>query len=75
MTTIAATATSHYASSHAGLAAGGPALAHGFHVAFYVLAGVALVGSALAAVFIESKPKAAPTAAPVEAEIALEEAA
>ena len=75
VTTIAATATSHYASSHAGLAAGGPALAHGFHVAFYVLAGVALVGSALAAVFIESKPKAAPTAAPVEAEIALEEAA
>ena len=75
MTTIAATASSHYASSHAVPAFSGPALTHGFQVAFYALIGVALVGAAIAAAFIESKPKAAPTAKPVEAELALEEAA
>ena len=57
VTTIAATATSHYASSHAVLAFSGPALTHGFQVAFYVLIGVALAGAAIAAVFVESKPQ------------------
>ena len=52
-----------------------PALTHGFQVAFYTLIGVALVGAAIAAVFVESKPKAVPSVEPVEAEIALEEAA
>jgi EmrB/QacA subfamily drug resistance transporter len=66
LTTIAATASSHYASSHAVPAFSGPALTHGFQVAFYTL---------IAAAFIESKPKAAPTVKPVEAELALEEAA
>jgi sugar phosphate permease len=75
VTTIAATATSHYADSHAVPAFSGPALTHGFQVAFYTLAGVALAGAAIAAAFVESKPKAAPTAKPVEAEVALEEAA
>jgi EmrB/QacA subfamily drug resistance transporter len=77
MTTIAATATSHYAQSHATPAFSGPALTHGFHVAFYALIGVALAGSVLAAVLVESKPKAAPRATPAEAEaaVALEEAA
>jgi EmrB/QacA subfamily drug resistance transporter len=75
VTTIAATASSHYASSHAVPAFSGPALTHGFQVAFYALIGVALVGAAIAAVFIEPKPKAAPTVRPVEAELALEEAA
>jgi EmrB/QacA subfamily drug resistance transporter len=77
VTTIAATATSHYASSHAVLALSGAALTHGFQVAFYTLAGTALAGAALAAAFVESKPKAARAAEPVEAEleIALEEAA
>jgi MFS family permease len=75
VTTIAATATSHYAHSHAVLAFSGPALAHGFQVAFYTLAGVALVGAAVAAAFMESKPEAAPKAKPVEAEVALQEAA
>ena len=60
VTTIAATATSNYADSHAVLAVSGPALTHGFQVAFYVLVGVALAGAALAAAFIESKPKVAP---------------
>ena len=75
VTTIAATASSHYAHSHAVPAFSAPALTHGFQVAFYALIGVALVGAAIAAAFIESKPKAAPTAKPVEAELALEEAA
>jgi MFS family permease len=75
VTTIAATATSHYAQSHVVPAFSGPALTHGFQVAFYTLAGVALAGAAIAAAFVESKPKAAPKAKPVEAEVALEEAA
>ena len=75
VTTIAATATSHYAHSHAVLAFSGPALTHGFQVAFYTLIGLALAGAAIAAAFVESKPKAAPRAKPVEAEVALEEAA
>jgi len=59
------------------LAFSGPALTHGFQVAFYVLVGLALVGAALAAAFVESTPKATPRAEPepVEAEIALEKAA
>jgi EmrB/QacA subfamily drug resistance transporter len=79
VTTIAATATSHYADSHAVLAVSGPALTHGFQVAFYALTGVALVGAALVAAFVESRPRvaavAAPTAETVEAEVALEKAA
>ena len=77
VTTIAATATGNYAQSHAVPAASGAALTHGFEVAFYVLIGLALAGAAVAAVFIESKPKpdAAPTAMPLEAELGLQEAA
>jgi MFS family permease len=75
MTTIAATATSHYADSHAVGAFSSPALTHGFQLAFYTLVGVALVGAAIAAAFIESKPKAAPRAKPAEVVPALEEAA
>lgn len=76
VTTIAATASSHYAHGHAVPAFSAPALTHGFQVAFYALIGVALAGAAiLAAAFVESKPKAAPTVKPVEAELALEEAA
>jgi EmrB/QacA subfamily drug resistance transporter len=75
LTTVAATASSHYADSHAAPAFSGPALTHGFQVAFYTLIGVALVGAAIAAAFLESKAKVAPTAKPVEAELALEEAA
>ncbi len=69
--TIASTATSHYADSHAVLASDGPALTHGFQAAFYALIGVALVGAAIAAVFVEPKP--ALRAANVE--VALEHAA
>ena len=76
VTTIVATATSNYADSHGVLASSGPALTDGFQVAFYALAGAALVGAALAAAFVESKPKAVPTVAPAEiGEVALEKAA
>ncbi len=63
VTTIAATATGHYADSHALGAFSGPALAHGFQTAFLALVGIALAGAAVAAVFVESKPKTAPRAA------------
>jgi EmrB/QacA subfamily drug resistance transporter len=57
-TTIATTFTSHYVSAHAGVAASsGSALTHGFEIAFYVLAGLALLGALVAAVFIESDPR------------------
>src|SRR5215213_2029646 len=73
VTTIASTATSHYADSHAVLASSGPALTHGFQAAFYALIGLALVGAAIAAVFVEPKPKVALKV--VDAEVALEPAA
>jgi EmrB/QacA subfamily drug resistance transporter len=75
VTTIAASASSHYAHSHGVPAFSGPALTHGFQVAFYTLIGLALAGAAIAVAFVESKPKAAASAKPVEVEVALEEAA
>src|SRR6184192_3688550 len=56
-TTIATTFTTHYVDAHAGSTAfGGPALTHGFQMAFYVLAALAGAGAVLAAVMLESKP-------------------
>jgi EmrB/QacA subfamily drug resistance transporter len=75
VTTIAATASSHYAHSHALPPFSSAALTHGFQVAFYTLICLALAGAAIAAVFVESKPKAAPKTTPAEAELALEQAA
>ena len=75
VTAIAATATSHYADSHAVLAVSGPALTHGFQVAFYGLAGVALVGAAIVAAFVESEERVASPAQQVESEVALGKAA
>jgi EmrB/QacA subfamily drug resistance transporter len=72
VTTIAATATAHYASSHPGTAGTGLALTQGFHVALYLLVGLALAGALLTAVFLRPKP----VLAPVEEELyALKEAA
>jgi hypothetical protein len=43
--------------SHAGISAfSGPALTHGFQIAFYILAATAAAGGALAALLIESQP-------------------
>jgi hypothetical protein len=73
VTTIASTAAGHFADGHAVLASSGSALTHGFQAAFYALIGVALVGAAVAAVFVEPKPKVARRS--VEAKVALEPAA
>jgi MFS family permease len=56
-TTIATTFTAHYVHSHAGTNAfSGPALTHGFQIAFYVLAATAAAGAVLAALLIEPQP-------------------
>jgi EmrB/QacA subfamily drug resistance transporter len=58
-TTIATTYTAKYVSAHPGASAfGGSALTHGFQITFYVLAGVAALGAVLAAILVESEPKA-----------------
>jgi len=68
-TTLATTFTTHYVNGHSGVSAfSGPALTHGFEIAFYVLAAIALAGAVLSALMLESRP-----AAP-EAEIASDEA-
>jgi EmrB/QacA subfamily drug resistance transporter len=75
-TTIATTFTSRYVDVHPGTTAfSGGALTHGFQVAFYVLAGVAALGAALAALLIEPKAPAAEVEALEEGELALEAAA
>jgi EmrB/QacA subfamily drug resistance transporter len=57
-TTVATTFTTRFVESHPGSSPlGGAALTHGFQIAFYVLAGLALLGAILAAVFVESAPK------------------
>jgi EmrB/QacA subfamily drug resistance transporter len=54
--TVAATYTKHFVAAHAGTsAASGAALTHGFQVAFYVLAAIAITGAVLAAVLIEPR--------------------
>jgi EmrB/QacA subfamily drug resistance transporter len=56
-TTIATTVTSNYLDVHPGASPlGGAALTHGFSIAFYVLAAIAVVGAAVAAVLVESNP-------------------
>jgi EmrB/QacA subfamily drug resistance transporter len=68
-TTVATTFTSRYVDSHAGVSASsGAALNHGYQVTFYVLAGLAVLASALAAALIE------PREAELKAELAFEEA-
>jgi EmrB/QacA subfamily drug resistance transporter len=79
-TTIATTYTGHYLAGHPGASAlGGPALTHGFQVAFYVLAALALAAAVLAAALVETRP-AAPETEDARAELgdlvpAIEEAA
>jgi MFS family permease len=56
-TTVAATFTSHFVTARRGTSAiDGTALTYGFHVAFGVLAAVAVIGALLAAVLLESAP-------------------
>ena len=68
-TTIATTYTTHFVDSHAGASPlGGAALTHGFAIAFYVLAALAVAGAAVAAVMVESNP-AVPVEEPVETDL------
>jgi MFS family permease len=56
-TTIATTFTSHYVTGHPGSSVtGGAALTHGFEIAFYVLAALALLGAVVAALLVEPAP-------------------
>jgi EmrB/QacA subfamily drug resistance transporter len=56
-TTIATSVTSRYVANHAGLNAfSGPALTQGFHIAFYVLAGLAAAGALISVLMLESHP-------------------
>jgi len=68
-TTISSTYTSHFVGSHAGASPlGGPALVHGFEIAFYVLAAVTIAAALITAIVVESQPAHAEEAEPVEAE-------
>ena len=77
VSTIAATTARHYAESHLGSTPLSPAsLTHGFHAAFYVLTGLAVLGAILAAAFIEPQRRAAKVGAiPDGAAVRVEEAA
>jgi EmrB/QacA subfamily drug resistance transporter len=73
--TIAATYTSHYVSAHPGSTpASAAALTHGFKIAFWVLAGIAIVGAVLATVLVESRSRIQETGQQVESVPAFEEA-
>jgi hypothetical protein len=75
-TTVATTFTNHFVTAHPGSTAlGGAALTHGFEIAFYVLAGLALLGALLAALLVEPTRPAAETALADDADLALEPAA
>ena len=68
-TTIATTFTTRYVDVHPGSTQlGGAALTHGFEIAFYVLAALAVLGAVIAAVLVESKP-AAPEAVAADQEL------
>jgi len=74
-TTIATTFTSRYVDVHPGTTAfSGGALTHGFQIAFYVLAGVAALGAALAALLTEPQASAPEVEAVEEGELVLEAA-
>jgi sugar phosphate permease len=54
---IATSFTGRYVDAHAGSNAfSGPALTHGFQIAFYVLAALAATGALISALMLESRP-------------------
>ena len=56
-TTIATSFTRRYVDAHPGSNAfNGPALTHGFQIAFYVLAALAAAGALISALMLESRP-------------------
>jgi EmrB/QacA subfamily drug resistance transporter len=73
-TTIATSFTSRYLEAHAGSNAfSGPALLHGFRIAFFVLAALAASGALISALMLESRPAQPEPQLTAEA-IALEDA-
>ena len=73
---IAATSTAHYVSSHASLTASSAvALDHGFQTALYVLTGLLILGALIAGTLVQSAPAQRRQVAPVDGEVALDEAA
>ncbi|HKC26714.1 MAG TPA: DHA2 family efflux MFS transporter permease subunit [Jatrophihabitans sp.] len=74
-TTVATTFTNRFVTSHAGSSAlGGSALTHGFQIAFYVLAALALLGAIIAALFVESTPRPAADEAAQDESLVMEPA-
>src|SRR5437764_2826358 len=74
-TTIATTYTTRFVNVHPGSTQlGGAALTHGFEIAFYVLAAVAVLGPVIAAVMVESNP-GVPDVETVDEPVAVELAA
>jgi MFS family permease len=74
---IAATSTTHYADSHAGLSVGsGPALDHGLQTGLYVLTALLIAGALIAFSVIRPTPRPAEAVEPLHDEVlVLEEAA
>jgi EmrB/QacA subfamily drug resistance transporter len=73
-TTVATTFTGRFITAHP-TASAGAALTHGFQIAFYVLAALAVLGAVLAALLIESGPVAAVSDSVEDEELALAPAA
>jgi EmrB/QacA subfamily drug resistance transporter len=74
-TTVATSFTTRYVDAHAGAnPLSGPALTHGFQIAFYVLAALAGLGALLAAFMLESKPAEPEVELTTEAALELEAA-
>jgi EmrB/QacA subfamily drug resistance transporter len=75
--TIAATSTSHYVSSHSAVAASSPvALDHGFQTALYALTGLLMLGAVIAITLVRSTPTGKAHAGLIDGEVVvLEEAA
>src|SRR5207249_1330640 len=75
-TTIATTYTAHYVDVHPGATSlSGAALTHGFAIAFYVLAALALAGAIVVAILVESKPGIAEVEVVEDAALEMEAAA
>jgi EmrB/QacA subfamily drug resistance transporter len=77
ISTIAATSAKHYAESHLGSTPlSAASLTHGFHAAFYVLTGLAILGAILAATLIEPQRRVARVGSiPDDPAVRVEEAA